>query len=113
MKHLGLRNAYESTRRLIVGTIDETSDTPIDPINGRAHIKKMRDIFKAKREKIDSVQTLSVFPKDPPDSIKLYPNAYDPAHPPVKCQVDAESLSEWCRPENTPGARLERNDQRQ
>ena len=87
VKHLGIRQACEQTKRLGIAILHVAADLPVDPNLAYEHLHELQEIIVAKRPRIPGSPTLNVFPKDPNKFWEQYPEAYSKEHPPAKCGI--------------------------
>ena len=94
VKHLGLRNACEITKRLGVAIGQVASGQAIDPQLGYNQLHDLHDAITRKRRSNPGRVTLKSFPKDPNEFWRMYPTAYTATHPPAPCRINETELFE-------------------
>ena len=88
VKHLGLRNACELTKRLGVAIVQAASDQPINPQLSYHQLHDLQDVLVRKRGSTPGRCTLKVFPRHPNEFWTQYPTSYSKTHPPAPCRID-------------------------
>jgi hypothetical protein len=100
--NLGLRHPDEQTKKLVVVCVLIASNLDPGPDEAYEHVREFSAIMDQKRSSTTSAQTMTTFPADPADFMKLFPSAYGEEDPPVKCRIDDPLIKERCRKDITP-----------
>ena len=94
VKHLGIRHASATTKRLAVAIAQVASNDDIDPDKGYSQVHDLQAVIVRKRNNIPGAATLKTFPKDPNEFWTQYPTSYTASHPPAPCRVDESKVTE-------------------
>lgn len=92
VESLQLRNASALTRRIMTATLDSAMKHTVDPEAGYDVFEKITDAFKRKRDEIKGPQSMKIFPANPADFIRRFPDSYPENAPPVKCPIDKKDI---------------------
>ena len=99
---LGMRYIDAQTRKVAVVIVHLASDLDPDPMTAYKDAQDFGVIMEQKRTSSISPPTMSEFPANPAEFIKIYPSAYAADDPPVASRVDKKLITERCRKDITP-----------
>ena len=99
---LGMRYIDAQTRKVAVVIVHLASDLDPDPMTAYKDAQDFGVIMEQKRTSSISPPTMSEFPANPAEFIKIYPSAYAADDPPVASRIDKRLITERCRKDITP-----------
>ena len=99
---LGMRYIDAQTRKVAVVIVHLASDLDPDPMAAYKDAENFGVIMEQKRTSSLNPPTMSEFPANPAEFIKIYPSAYAADDPPVASRVDKRLITERCRKDITP-----------
>ena len=104
VKVLGLRNPNAQTKVRMVATIFEAMQLDQDPSAAYDAVQDFAKAFKVTRELYKNTypQTMSVFPEDVNEFVRLYPQTYPETDPPIECDVSIDQILARSHKSNTP-----------
>jgi hypothetical protein len=93
LESLQLRNASATTRRIMAAILCSAMKLPTDPGSGYDMYEEITEAFKRKRDEIKSPQSMKIFPTNPTDFMRRFPDSFPDNAPPVKCPIDKKDIT--------------------